>query len=276
MKILALMSLSLLSFNAFSWGPTGHRVVGEIAQKHLKWKTKKKIKKILDGESLARVSNWPDKIKSDPDKYAHTFSWHYTTWADTSKPFAPQAGEGSLVSAIEDQLKVLKTRKTTKAEKAFALKFLVHLVGDLHMPLHVGNGTDRGANDCKVTFHREKVNLHRLWDEKLIEFTRLSFTEMTRFIDIKSKKEEKEMSGGSVVDWARESALLRPSAYPEEVATDKKGVEGKPNYCQRDLALTNEELPRLGYQYSYKFMPIVEKRLYQAGLRLARLLDDAL
>jgi hypothetical protein len=279
MKVMVLLGALLFSSASFSWGPTGHRVVGQIAENHLNFLTKKKVKKLLDGESLARVSNWPDKIKSDPDNYSHTYRWHYTDWPDPSRDYNRTHNNGTLVAAIENQIKVLSDKKAAKADRAFALKFLVHLVGDIHQPLHVGNGMDRGGNRCKVIFHKEETNLHKLWDENMIEFTRLSFTEYANFIDIKAKKDYKQMREGTPLSWAKESAQLRPQLYPEEVApTDqKKGTTPYlRNYCNKGLNLPTEQLPKIGYGYSYKLVPLMERRMLEAGIRLAHLINQAL
>lgn len=277
MKSIIVLGAMLLSTASFAWGPTGHRIVGQIAENHLKLLTKRRVKKLLDGESLARVSNWPDKIKSDPDNFGHTYSWHYTDWADTSISYNREDNSGSLVASIEDNLKVLKNKNATKADRAFALKFLVHLVGDIHQPLHVGNGLDRGGNRCRVVYQGTETNLHKLWDENLIEFTRLSFTEYSKFLDIKKKKENRELDGGNALSWAKESADLRPLLYPEEVnqVTAKNTIALK-NYCNKELNLPVDQLPKVGYTYGYKLIPLMEKRMLQAGLRLAKLINEAL
>lgn len=277
MKVIILLGSMILSSVCFAWGPTGHRVVGKIAQDHLNLLAKKRVKKLLDGESLARVSNWPDKIKSDPDNYSHTYHWHYTDWPDTTIEYNRSSNNGALVKAIEDNYKVLKNKSASKAERAFALKFLVHLMGDIHQPLHVGNGLDRGGNRCRVIYQGEEVNLHKVWDEKLIEFSRLSFTEYANFIDIKKKKAYKEMRGGTPLQWAKESADLRPLLYPEEnpVSSAKSDLILK-NYCNKELNLPTEQLPKIGYRYGYKLIPIMEKRMLEAGIRLAHMINQAL
>jgi hypothetical protein len=277
MKSIIVLGAMLLSSASFAWGPTGHRIVGEIAQNHLNLLTKRRVKKLLSGESLARVSNWPDKIKSDSDNYGHTYNWHYTDWPDTTIAYNRTDNSGLLVASIENNLNILKNKKATKKDRAFALKFLVHLVGDIHQPLHVGNGLDRGGNRCRIVYQGEETNLHKLWDEKLIEFTRLSFTEYSKFIDIKSKKENRDLDGGSPLSWAKESADLRPSLYPEEVnqVVAKNSVTLR-KYCNKELNLPADQLPKVGYSYGYKLIPLMEKRMLQAGLRLAKLINDAL
>lgn len=249
-----------------AWGPIGHRVVGEIAYRNLSFFTKKKVDKILNKESMAKASTWADEIKSDPDQYKHTFDWHYMSWPSHQTEYQYNGSGGKLKIAIQEQSDILKNKKSTKDEKVFALRFLIHLIGDLHQPLHVGNGKDRGGNDCKVFFHSEKTNLHRLWDEDMINKKQLSYTELADFISYFSDEETKEFMKGSPMDWAKESKDYRVSVYP--------GVAKPRPYCKRDVE--DSILPKLGYSYSYEHYEMVEKRLYQAGVRLALLLNNIL
>ncbi|MFY7993683.1 MAG: S1/P1 nuclease [Bacteriovoracaceae bacterium] len=266
-------ALVLFSTSAFAWGPTGHRVVGEIAEKHIKIETLAKVRKILNGETLAQVSNWPDEIKSEPAKYGHTFNWHYTDWKDDQETHNHEHSSGKLLPAIDEQIATLKDEKKTEAEKAFALKFLVHLIGDLHMPLHVGNGIDQGGNFCKVLFHNTPSNLHRVWDEDMIDFTRLSFTELTQFVSRTHGLKSLEYKQGSILDWAKESKEIRQMIYPPAVLIEESGA-GSPTYCLRPYNQVAANLPKISYEYSYQFAPVMEKRLFQAGVRLAKILDD--
>ena len=272
MKLLLLATM-FFSLNAIAWGPIGHRVVGEVAQKHLTTEVQLKVFRTLGGQSLARVANWPDDIKSD-HAYDHTHSWHYTEWGDNVSEYDENSSDGKIIKVIREQVAVLKDVAATPDKKAFAIKFITHLVGDLHQPLHVGNGLDQGGNLCKVTFHGKVTTLHRLWDEELIEQTRLSFSELAQFIaQGKSKEEIVAWKSGDVLDWALESKEIRDSLYPAEVNAGSRPL-GIKNYCRKDVPAN--EMPKLAYDYSYKQVPLMEKRLFQAGLRLAHILNEAL
>ena len=283
-----LLACFFFSNQAFSWGPTGHRAVGKVAEIYLSKSKLKKVRKLLNGESLARASNWPDKIKSDPENYSHTYPWHYTSWPVGQTDYHADSAGGSLPTAIANNVAILKNKSKGKHERAKALKFIVHLVGDLHQPLHVGNGEDRGGNDCKVYFHRELVNLHRLWDEAMIRFSRLSYTELADFVIDTHKKDVKLVKKGNLNDWMRESKILREQVYPKEVVPEKGPEDGLKSftipttgshtkkYCKKDLQLPDREIPRLSYPYSYKFMPILERRIFEAGVRLAKIIDQSL
>ncbi|HLW56718.1 MAG TPA: S1/P1 nuclease [Bacteriovoracaceae bacterium] len=277
MKML-LVALAFVSTQAFAWGPTGHRTVGEIAEGKLKSSTLKKVRKILKGKSLAQVSTWADEIRSEPETYKHTFRWHYTDYPKGMDKLDETKSSGQLITSIQEQLKVLKDKKSSDDQKEFALKFLVHLVGDLHMPLHVGNGIDRGGNWCHVTFHDQKMNLHHLWDEGMIDFTKLSFTELTRLVqEGVSDQELKAFTQGSVSDWASETKEIRDTVYPAEANPDKKKKSVHFNYCHSDESKVRTSMrPKLGYEYSYKFMPVLEKQLLKGGVRLAHLLNTEL
>ena len=273
MKIFFNLLLLLTSTSVFAWGPTGHRVVGEIAEKHISVETLSKIRKILAGESLARVSTWPDEIKSEPAKYSYTFNWHYTDWKDDQEHHDHETSSGKLIPALEEMIAILKDDKKSSDEKAFALKFLVHLMGDLHMPLHVGNGVDQGGNYCRVFFQNTQSNLHKVWDEDMIDFTRLSFTELARFVSRTHGSKSLEYKQGTLLDWAFESKEIRKTLYPTAVVIDQNNPLAL-TYCLRPYSETPANLPKLSYDYSYKFVPVLEKRLFQAGVRLAKVLDD--
>jgi hypothetical protein len=261
----------------FAWGNTGHRVVGEIANRFLDIDVAVKAHRILKGQSLAHVSTWPDEIKSEPTTYQYTYNWHFTTWQTDDHDHGE--GEetittGFLLKSINEQLAVLRDPKATDDQKAFSLKFIVHLIGDIHMPLHVGNGTDQGGNFCKVTYMGKPYNLHSLWDEGMIEFSNLSFTELAKFVsEGKTIEEVTAAKAGTVVDWARESKDIVPTLYPADVVPSPDQMSIR-TYCKKEAL--PEELPKLSYEYAYKFLPVIEKRLYEAGVRLGMLLNQNL
>lgn len=250
-RILILLHVLLLSFSAYSfWGQTGHRVVGLIAEQHLKKKAKKNIQKVLQNETLAEVSTYMDFIKSDETK-RHMNPWHYMTIAD-GKTYQ-EAGtpeEGDVLVTIQRLMEELKTKKFTDADEAFALKCLVHLVGDIHQPLHVGNGTDRGGNDVRVEFFWERSNLHRVWDTGIIDGQKYSYTEYANWINHPTDEQVAEWQSDTVLDWAMESAAYRKQAY--ELPDDNK----------------------INYRYVYDNIDLVNLRLLQAGVRLAGVLNE--
>lgn len=261
--------------SAFGWGVTGHRVIGEIAEQKIKDRVAMRVYKILNGKSLAQVSTWADEIRSEPEKYRHTFQWHYTTWPlDREEPIE-QVGSGTMLTAIKDQVKILIDREIAdqSQEKQQALKFLVHLIGDLHQPFHVGsNSEDRGANTCRVVYFGKPMNLHQLWDSDIIDFTRLSFTELSRFLlETVTDQQILEMQKGRIIDWARESRDTNITLYPEDRFANAPDTNTTRSYCSP--VVQKEMIPQLGYAYNYQYNRVMYKRLREAGVRLALLLN---
>ena len=252
MKKLLLFPFVFMLFmgQAFAWGQNGHRIVGHIAQQHLSKKAKNRLMKLLDYNSLAEVSVWMDDIKSD-DAYDHTHDWHWVTIPDSLKYEETEKNpKGDLIMKIEELVKVLKKGNLNPQQEEEFVKYLVHLVGDLHQPLHVGTGEDMGGNAVKVEWFGERSNLHRVWDTDMIEGKNLSYTELADFLEEPKRSTIKEWQSSSVRDWAYESMSYRPQVY--------------------DIP----ESGKLGYEYSYQNFELVQKRLLQAGIRLAGLLNE--
>lgn len=249
----------VLAFNLFGfsyatnspdWGKTGHRAVGEIAAKHLKKSTQKKINQLLNGESLASVSIYSDEIRSDP-KFKSYSSWHYVNFAADKKygeePINPK---GDVLQGIKTCIDTLRNPLTKKEDKVFHLKFLVHLVGDLHQPLHVGNASDKGGNDIKLEWHGEHSNLHRVWDTDMLESYKMSYTELANNTAQKTKEQIETIESGTLLDWAYESKKLAEIVYPSAAAEEN-----------------------LRYKYSYNFLPMAREQIQKSGIRLAFLIE---
>lgn len=236
---------------SFGWGQTGHRVVGEIATSQLKPCTEKKIAAILQGESLAMCSTWMDEVKSDK-AYDHWDPWHYCTIGDhQSYAEAGTPSQGDILMKLDEITRELETKKFKHGGEANAIKILVHLLGDLHQPLHVGRGDDKGGNDFKIKYFGKSSNLHRIWDSDLIDGTQLSYTEYSQhLLRTTTQDRVKQHQSGSYLDWANESKALRMAGiYPPA------------------------DLENLSYQYGYENYSRLEERLVQAGVRLAMVLN---
>jgi hypothetical protein len=247
--LLILLVVSIYSPNIFSWGKTGHRIVGEIASKYLNNNAKKGLKELIGEEELWHASTWPDEIRSDP-KWGHSTPWHYVS-IPTGKTYFDQKRnkDGDVIEALYRFEEILSNSKSTKDQKIEALKFIDHFVGDLHQPLHVGLAEDRGGNSIRVKWFRDETNLHTVWDEEIIDFEKLSYSEYANYLSKINEDDIKTWEKGSFLDWSKESMELRPKVY--------------------DLP----ENKSLGYEYSFKVKPIIEQRLKQAGVRLAYVLN---
>ncbi|MXZ75443.1 MAG: S1/P1 nuclease [Gemmatimonadetes bacterium] len=254
---IAIASILLLcgSLPAAAWGPNGHRIVGQIAENHLTDAARKGISDLVGRASLAQIGTWADEIKSDP-AWDHASPWHYVNAAPgQSIESAKRSPGGDVVEAIQRFERVLRNRGSSRKERVEALKFLAHFVADVHQPLHVGYASDRGGNDIRVRWFGETTNLHRVWDEHLVEHQRLSFTEWVRFFGHAEPGEIETWRRSDVYDWARESRSMLPAVYD---FGDSR----------------SERSPYLGYDYIFKHADGVRLRLLQAGIRLSGMLND--
>ncbi|WOT04438.1 S1/P1 nuclease [Shewanella youngdeokensis] len=251
----ATLALStMVSLPAHSYGQLGHRIVGEIAQHNLTTSTQEQINALTNGESLAQMSTWADEIRSDP-KWSHASPWHYITLEDDdSWSTVERSADGDIITGLEKYEKVMVSPTATQQEKWQALAFYVHFVGDIHQPLHVSSAADRGGNTVKLKWFGNDTNLHSVWDSKLIEHQKLSYTEFAKFIGRVSKEDVKKWQGKSYYEWASESRSMRYATY--ELETNRDGQ------------------PDLRFQYVFDHTPTAELRLQQAGFRLAEKLNE--
>jgi hypothetical protein len=258
MKRLFILALVLFTVNTSfanndnDWGKTGHRATGEIAENYLNKKAKKAVNKILNGQGLAFVSTYADDIKSDPAfrKYS---PWHYLNLAPDETEYNAETAnpQGDLYQAIIKCKEVLKSKSTTKEEKQFYLKMLVHFVGDLHQPFHVGRGADKGGNDIQVRWYNKGSNLHRVWDSEMINSYQMSYTELAANSRNLSRTKIKAIEKGGLLDWVYESKELANQLYDSVEIGDK-----------------------LGYKYMYNYLPTVLQQLQKGGVRLAKILNE--
>lgn len=256
-KNILLVAVLLFFVTAFGnnnndWGPTGHRTTGQIAEKYLKKCVKKKIEKLLQGESLAFVSTYADEIKSDRKKYGKYSTWHYVNMPFNAKYEGSEKNpKGDLITGINHCINVLKDKNASVEDKRFFLKMLVHFIGDLHQPMHVGLSEDWGGNKIQVQWHGKGSNLHRVWDEDLIKKWDMSYIELADNAKDLTKEKVKEIQKGTVIDWLHDTHTITPGVY----ASVKKG-------------------DKLSYKYSYKWFPVVREQLQKGGIRLAKVLND--
>lgn len=256
MKNILILSCCLFYVFAYSkdseeWGQTGHRVTAEVAQNHLADNARKEVNRLLNGKSMAMVSTYGDEIKSERsfDKYR---PWHYANvpFDKTYSEITPNP-DGDIVKAIEYCIAVLKDEKSSDEDKTFYLKLLIHFVGDLHQPLHIGLEEDRGANDIRVTWFNENSNLHRVWDSDMINSYQMSYTELTHNLPKLSADEIQQIQEGSLLDWVEEIRVLTREVYKSAANND-----------------------RLGYRYMYDHFETVRVQLQVGGIRLAKILND--
>lgn len=232
------------------WGKTGHRVVGSVAAEYLDRRARRAVDRILGEESMAIASTWMDEIKSDT-AYDHTHDWHWVTIPDGMRYAETEKNpNGDLVQTLERIISELKSGELTDGEEAENLKMLIHLVGDIHQPLHVGTGEDQGGNDAEVDWFYEPSNLHRVWDSEMIDDSKLSYSELSRAVNHPSDEEIDRWQDASVRNWAHEAMQFRGEVY--------------------DLPADSS----LGYRYTYKNWDLLQRQLLKAGVRLAGVLNE--
>lgn len=268
--------LSLLfGSQIYGWGLRGHRIVARIAENHLEPQAVKMVRDLLGGERLARVANEADYLRSDP-AWACAAPLHYTTVEDGEiYQTSVKNPRGDIVQALLYFEAQLRARETPHERRVLALKWLVHLVGDLHQPLHVGRSCDRGGNAIEVLWFEKKSNLHKVWDSEFINDEELSYTEYADFLD-KGQSPAESLATGSYSDWADEAPIVRAEIY---TCHGKDGCCAAGKNCREDskaFGACSEQapfVPRLGYTYAEKNRTLMERQLYRAGVRLAAVLN---
>ncbi len=249
--LLGFLNTTSLSEAEPAWGPTGHRTTGKIAEMHLTKRAKKKINKLLKGESLAFVSTFADQIKSDR-KYDKYYTWHYVNMPfDVSYEDSDKNPKGDIITGIQKCVEVLKSDTSSTEDKVFFLKMLVHFLGDLHQPMHIGRAEDKGGNTIQVQWFGRGTNLHRVWDENMIQEWKMSYIELANNAKDLTKEQIKAIQKGSVIDWMNDTRKLTRKTY-ESVKVGEN----------------------LRYRYSYDHFDTVRIQLQKGGIRLAKLLND--
>jgi hypothetical protein len=276
--LLLLVALStILSTPAMAWGYLGHATVGEIAMANVKPSTRAAMRRLMAHQaeldtpecamtSIAKVATWPDCIKGEKERWAYASSWHYHD-QPVCGTFDLKANcrDGMCATAqIDRNAKLLADRKLAPVLRLEALSFLVHFVGDVHQPLHVGENEDQGGNKVKADYgDAPGRNLHSIWDTTLAE--RAITSARPPLVRVYSPQEKARLATGTVADWDRESwEISRDFLYPTAFGGTLPCGEKEP----RKVVWTNAAIEQA--------IPIVDERIERAGLRLAQMLDKAL
>ena len=241
--------------SGMAWGMLGHRIVGQIADSYLTKQVRKEIAKILGTESIAMTSNWPDFIKSD-SSFAYLNNWHYINF----KPGLSETGIKTYLAndtATDAYTKIiwladqLKNKSLEQTDKLMYLRLLIHIVGDIHQPMHTGRPDDRGGNTIRLSWFNNPYNLHQVWDDRLIDLQNLSYTEYATAINHTTKAQRKQWQAEPLSEWVWQSYQLAEKIYAEVKPDDK-----------------------LGYQYNFKNIGTVNQQLLKGGVHLAGLLNE--
>jgi len=250
-KLVPLSIFLILIPSILGWGRIGHRIVGEIAQIHLPVHIQKSAIELLDGQSFAQASTWSDEIRGDK-AYESTFWYHFINIEDDQTlETANRRKEGDIVMAIEKFEKELSNPELSREQRQEALKWLIHLIGDIHQPLHVGRSADEGGNKHQVFWFHIPSNIHKVWDEHIIENQKLAYKEYVDYLmNALPPQQVFKWQQDGLKTWVKESFELRETVY-------KTGNK------------------RLEYAYLGHNTPIVNRRMVQAGVRLANSIETA-
>lgn len=253
----------------------GHETVALIAETNMSVKTRGAVQRLLRAapllgtphcplRNIKDVSVWADCIKGDRIRWGYTNSWHYQN-VDICKPFDLKSAcaDGNCVSAqIDRNVALLKNKSLPAHVRLEALAFLVHFVGDLHQPLHAGDHEDRGGNDLKANYGvMPGYNLHTVWDGLLADRALSAAPAIARRF---TSDEKSAMAAGSTRDWSMENwAVSRDIAY-------RRAVDGDPCGPKPQMPVTIDEADVAASRAAMRL------QVERGGLRLARLLEDAL
>ncbi len=270
---------ALLSTTLFAWGQNGHRIIAKICDLHLTSDAKTEVQEILGRDYLEELSTWPDFIRSEKN-WKFTNTWHYTTVHpdktvdDVTTDNGADEKINDVIEGIELMIDILEedteainffedlmernhVKPLKGSTKATALAFLLHFIGDIHQPMHVGKNRDLGGNKISVLFFSENTNIHAVWDTRMIDHEKLSYTEFAMFINKASDAQITELQNVSLQGWAAESIKAREQIYNTLY-----------DFTDRETGL-----PSLSYQYQHDFIPVVKERLLAGGIRAAGVLN---
>ena len=255
-----LLAALLLPSAAWSWSRYAHEVTGHLAMLDLSPAAREGVRALLGDEDLAAVSAWADQVR--PER-RETAPFHYANGpldvlvpseADFALP------QGNVYSAVLGYAGRIADERLSNTERAEALKFFVHFAGDLHQPLHAGFAEDRGGNDAPVLYRGELINLHRYWDNQILDSVQQRYDSRSFAAILHARHAERERAGWTDVenprDWVVESRrLIFNGLYPRlrsDVATDQHAAMGV-----------------LDESYRTVWQPVAELQLARAGARIA-------
>jgi hypothetical protein len=243
---------------AMAWGMLGHRVVGQIAESYLTPKTRVALQKILGYESVAMASTWADFIKSD-QSYGYLSPWHYVDFKggisySEMQSYLKTDTIADAYTKLNFIIAQLKNKQLPRDKQQMYVRLLIHIIGDIHQPMHTGHVEDQGGNKIMVLWGGEinPTNLHSVWDSRLIESQQLSYTEYAAYLNHTSAAQRAAWQKGDLSQWIFESYTVGQKLYAEITQPNQK----------------------LGYRYTFDHLHIAEEQMLKGGVRLAGLLNQ--
>ncbi|WP_281298863.1 S1/P1 nuclease [Flavobacterium limnophilum] len=241
-----LLTLLILPIKTFAWGSKGHAMVAEVAFNYMDENTKKEVLKYLDGMTIQEAANWMDNVKSD-HSYDYMRAYHYANF-DKGANVVETNGD-NIVFQLNTTIKELQNKESLSKEQINTkIKILFHLMGDLHQPLHVGYGEDKGGNTIQLNYNFRGTNLHSLWDSGIIEYKKITLQDCLKANNY-SKNEIRAIQYTNVVNWATDTRAYLPQIY-------KTGGN------------------KINDDYVDACAPLIENQILKAGIRLAGVLNE--
>jgi len=252
-KITLIFLLLAMLLPVFPYGPIAHRAISLIAYEKLSRKARKQVDTILGVKGIVYAATWADEVRSEPDKYSYSFPWHYQNLAPQMNKDEilqlwnnPRSEGDHLFYAIQEMINRLKQDRNDKE----ALKFLVHFIGDLHQPMHLGRKDDLGGNRVSYTWFGRQTNIHSLWDTDLVEHKKMSFTELAEYLILTQGNRKSEYKKMTLPEVAWKAYNIANRIY---------------DYNRND---TNN------FRYAYHFSKDLDEMMYLAGIQLGKVLND--
>lgn len=254
-KLAIIIAMIYAPCQSMAWGIQGHRICGQIAESYLSPEARKAIKDILGNESVAMAGNWADFIKSD-DNYKYLYAWHFVDFDKTytlsqMQNYLANDTNVDAYTKLQFLIAELKKKDLGKENKLLYLRMLIHIVEDVHQPMHTAHADDKGGNDFKVNWFNTPTNLHSLWDSQLIDFQQLSYTEYAAALNHVSVVQRIKWQKEPVTQWIYESNQIAEKLYTEIKPGDT-----------------------LGYKYNFTHLDIMNQQMQKAGIRLAWVLNQ--
>lgn len=261
MKNKLLLALLLLPLalctpaTVFGWGREGHEAIAKIAERHLSRKARARIERYLGGHSIVYYAKWMDEYRNTPE-YGFTGKWH-TVPVDAGLSYSDslRAKQGDAIFGIETAVERLQDyRELSDSVVALNIKYLIHLVGDMHCPAHIkyaGRQMRYFVQLIDYTGAYHRMHIHHAWDYGIIRAARIwSSNEWADELDRVSEKERQAIASGTPREWLHESAVR----------------------CEVQFDWAHPD-DRLGLEFLNESLPLIERQIRDAGYRLAAILN---
>jgi S1/P1 Nuclease len=279
LALVAALALIFASSPAAAWWEYGHQTTAEVAMKLVKPRTRQSIlallkqQKVLEtptcpARTIEEASVWPDCVKTLGDRFSYAYEWHFQD-VDICKQFdlkEPCAGGNCVSAQIARAQRMVADRELPARDRLMALAFLVHFVGDLHQPLHgAEHDGDQGGNKVKASYgFIPRTNLHSIWDGLLADRAISSPPAGADGILSQISQEQRaDLAKGSIQDWSRESWEIARTQVYGSVMADPCNTP-----TSTKVTMNQAKIQQL--------IPVLRMQVAKGGIRLARLLDEAL